>query len=189
LRLSRAIPVLLLCLSAATPGPAAAADWTVDAARSTLRFAFTETGNPATGRFDRWTAQVRFDPSDPGAARIVVRVDVTSAGTGDSRRDPLMLSEDWLAAARVPEAVFVADGAQSLGDGRFEAAGTLRLRDGERPVTLAFTLRTNGAEARVAGEALLIRTQYGIGQGRWGGLNVVAAEVRVLFDLVARAAD
>jgi polyisoprenoid-binding protein YceI len=188
-RLSCAIPVVHLLLSAAMPGPAAAADWTVDAARSTLGFAFVETGNEARGRFDRWTAQVRFDPSDPAAARIVVRVDMASATTRDTRRDPLMLSEDWLAAARVPEAVFVADGARALGDGRFEAEGTLRLRDGERPVTLAFTLRTDGAAARATGEAVLVRTQYGIGQGRWGGLNVVAPEVRVLFDIVARAAN
>ncbi len=183
------IPVLLLLPAAALSGPAAAADWTVDTARSTLGFAFVETGNEARGRFDRWTAQVRFDPSDPAAARIVVRVDVASATTRDTRRDPLMLSEDWLAAGRVPEAVFVADGARPLGDGRFEAPGALRLRDGERPVTLTFTLRIDGAEARAAGEAVLIRTQYGIGQGRWGGLNVVAAEVRVLFDIVARAAN
>jgi polyisoprenoid-binding protein YceI len=189
LRPLSAIPVLILLLAAAPRGPAAAADWTLDAARSTHGFAFVETGNEARGRFGRWTAQVRFDPSDPAAARIVARVDVSSATTGDTRRDPLMLSEDWLAAGRVPEAVFVAEGARPLGDGRFEAPGTLRLRDGERPVTLAFTLRTDGAAARATGEAVLVRTQYGIGQGRWGGLNVVAAEVRVLFDIVARVAD
>lgn len=181
--------VLLLLPVALVAAPAAAADWTVDRARSALRFAFVETGNPIQGRFDRWTAAIRFDPADPGAARIVVRVETASAATGDARRDPLMLSEDWLAAGRVPQAVFTAEGARPLGDGRFEAPGTLRLRDGERLVAVAFTVRIDGVEARATGEAVLVRTQYGVGQGRWGGLDVIAADVRVSFDLVARRVD
>jgi polyisoprenoid-binding protein YceI len=174
--------VLLVFLSA----PAAAQPWVVDPARSTLGFEFVETGNTLQGRFARWNATILFDPADPAAARIAVRVETGSATTGDARRDPLMRDEDWLAASRVPVAVFEATGARALGDGRYEAPGTLRLRDGERPVTLVFTVRIDAEVARATGEAMLVRTQYGIGQGRWGGLNVVAADVKVVFDLVAR---
>jgi polyisoprenoid-binding protein YceI len=167
-------------------GSAQAERWTVDRERSSLDFEIVETGNRVSGRFARWDAEIGYDASDLAAARVRVSVGTASGATGERRRDEMMIGPDWLDSARVPEAVFEAQGFRALADGRFETTGTLRLRDGVRPVALVFTLAVAGDEARARGRATLIRTQFGVGQGQWGGLTIVGLEVTVAFDLVAR---
>jgi polyisoprenoid-binding protein YceI len=97
-----------------------------------------------------------------------------------------MLGEEWLDASVFPRAVFAAQGFRELGDGQYEAAGTLALRDQRRPVLLRFTLSETPGGTRAQGGATLIRTAFGVGRGRWSGLQIVAAEVAVEFDLLAR---
>jgi polyisoprenoid-binding protein YceI len=164
---------------------ASASAWMIDPQRSTLSFQIVETGNPVTGRFARWTADIRFDPANPSAARLRVQVETASATTGERRRDDLVIGPDWLDSARVPLAVFEADGFRPLGGDCFEANGTLRLRDSTRPLTLSFTLDLAGDGARARGRGSLVRTQFGVGQGQWAGQTSVAFEVAVIFDIVA----
>jgi len=183
--LRRLRSLVLGCLALAA-GPAHADLWSVDQGRSRLHFQIVESGNPVAGRFAGWSADIRYDAADLAAARVRVTVGTASAATGERRRDEAMTGPDWLDSARVPEAVFESEGFRALGGDRFETTGTLRLRDGVRPVTLAFTLAVEGDEARAIGRATLIRTQFGIGQGQWAGQSVVALDVRVNFDLVAR---
>jgi polyisoprenoid-binding protein YceI len=182
----RRLRALALGCFALAAGSAQADRWSVDRERSRLDFEIVESGNPVAGRFARWEADIRYDPADLAAARVRATVGTASAATGEHRRDEVMTGPDWLDAARVPEAMFEAEGFRALGGDRFETTGTLRLRDGVRPVTLAFTLAVDGDEARARGRATLVRTQFGVGQGQWAGLTVVALEVTVAFDLVAR---
>lgn len=164
---------------------ASATAWVVDPQRSMLNFQIVESGNPISGRFARWTADIRFDPANPSTARLRVQVETASATTNERRRDELLTGPDWLDSARVPVAVFEAEGFRPLGADRFEAMGTLKLRDGTRPLTLSFTLDVAGDRARARGRGTLVRTQFGIGQGQWGGQTVVAFEVAVTFEIVA----
>lgn len=179
----RVIAIVVAWLATMTC-PVRAEIWTVDHQRSRLGFELVETGNAVAGRFGRWTAEISYDPANLATARIRIKVETASAVTGDPRRDPLMIGSDWLDSARVPTAVFEAQGFRALGGDRFEASGPLKLRDGERPVTLTFTLIVEGEEARARGRALLVRTQFGIGHGQWAG--VVSFDVTVEFDIVAR---
>lgn len=185
--LRRMLPVLAAA-SVAAMSPAAATTWIVDPARSTLGFAGLETGNRFAGRFARWSADVSFDPAQPEGMRVRVVVEVGSAATGDGRRDALMLGDDWLDASGFPRARFEATGARALDAGRYEARGTLALRDRIRPVAIEFTLEVADGEARARGTASILRTEFGVGRGMWSGIQLVAPEVLVSFDLVARPA-
>ena len=60
-----AATLAFLCLLSA--GPAGAATWTVDPTRSSLGFEGVQTGSPFQGKFDKFTAQIEFDPSKPEA--------------------------------------------------------------------------------------------------------------------------
>jgi polyisoprenoid-binding protein YceI len=178
--------VIALAFFAVATGPAHANEWAVDRDRSRLGFEFLESGNPVVGHFARWVAEIRYDPAELAAARVRLQVETASAATGERRRDEVMSGPDWLDSARVPAAVFEAEGFRALGGERFETTGRLWLRNGVRPLTLAFTLAIEGDEARARGQATLVRTQFGIGQGQWAGQTVVGLEVSVVFELVAR---
>ncbi len=187
-RLRRMLPFAILLASLAAASTAPAREWIGDRERASRGCAVTETGNRFQGRFARWSARIVFDPARPQDARLEVDVDIVSATTGEPRRDAAMLGDEWLDAAGFPRAVFLAEGFRPLGDGGYEAEGTLALRDRRRPVLLRFTLADTPDGTRARGGAILIRTAFGIGRGRWSGLQVVAAEVAVEFDLLARPA-
>lgn len=173
---------LLLC------GSASAATWTVDPAKSTVGFSGTQTGQPFSGRFKTFTATIDFDPAKPEAAHATVLVDTGSAATGDPQRDEALPGEDWFSAAKFPQAKFEVSGFKPLGGDRYEATGTLTIRDATKPVTLPFTLTTAGDTAHAVGHAQLVRSAFGVGQGAWATDEYVAFEVNVDVDLTAAKA-
>ena len=76
---------------------------------------------------------------------------------------------------------------------RFEALGTLTLRDVTRDLALPFTLEVRDhpeaegqLQARAIGEIEVLRLDYGVGQGIWQDTSVVANEVVIKIDIVAR---
>ena len=184
----RSLAAALLIAMLAT-GTAHAGAWTIDKAQSTLGFTGTQTGTPFKGRFTQYDAQISFDPQNPAAGHAVVTIDVASATTGDKQRDEAMPDADWFAAKQFPQAKFEATGFRSLGGNRYEAAGTLSIRDVDKPVVLPFTLTQNGDTATADATLTLTRTDYGVGQGAWSTGEWVALDVDVTLHLVATKAE
>lgn len=160
------------------------ADWTV-APGGRLGFTARWNGEAVEGRFDRWRADIRFSPDQLAASRISVKVDLTSADTGDGQRDDSLKSSDFFNAAAYPSATFTARDIRHLDGDRYEARGTLDLRGASKPATLRFTLRIEGDRARVGGTARIDRTAFGVGQGEWAATDAIAAAVDVDFSFVA----
>ena len=52
-------------------------------------------------------------------------------------------------------------------------------------MTLPFTLAIQGNQAHMNGKADVVRTDYGVGQGKWSAPSPVAHEVTVTIDIVA----
>jgi polyisoprenoid-binding protein YceI len=179
---SFALP-LLAALSAASP--AQAANWTVDPAKSHLNFSGVQTGAPFQGRFDKWTAEIMFDPAHPEAAYVKVTIDLASARTGDTQRDTALPQPDWFDVKDFPQATFEATGFVAHGGDAFETPGKLTIRDMSKVIVLPFTLAVTGNSANAKGHITLMRTNFGVGQGEWSSNEWVAFEVGVDFDLVA----
>ena len=175
---------LVAAMLAATV-PASAADWAIDAARSTIKFSGVQVGAPFTGRFDRFDAKVDFDPAKPEAGHAVVLVDLASARTGDVQRDEALPQKDWFDAKSTSQARFEATRFVDKGRGEYEAVGTLTIRGTSRPLTLPFHLTLDKGQAHAAGHVGLVRTDFGVGQGPWASGQWVALEVGVDVDLVA----
>lgn len=171
---------------AALPGAAVAAPWTVDPAKSTITFAGTATGQPFTGTFKSFAATIDFDPTKPAEGHATVSVDTGSAATGDAQKDELIPGADFFAAATFPKAVFEATSFKALGGDRFEADGTLTIRDVKKPVVLPFTFTASGDTAHAVGTVQLLRQAFGIGQGAWAGDDNVAFAVDVTIDIAAK---
>lgn len=177
---------------AASPASGAAAAavsapaWKVDYAKSRLGFSGTQTGKAFEGRFEKYEAKIAFDPENPENALIDVTVDMSSARTGDRQRDAALPGSDWFKVKEFPAARYVAARVEKKADGSFIAHGNLTIRGVERSLPLPFTLQVDGKTATAKGEARLLRTDFGVGQGEfadgaWVGLDVtVTVEIRAM---------
>jgi cytochrome b561 len=163
--------------------------WDVDAGASTLAFSGTQNNNPFQGVFETWRAQVRFDPDQLGASRVIVTVATASAKTGDSFVDGSIASASWLNAAAHPEAVFEASSFSSTGPGAYEALGTLTLRGVAQPLTLPFTLTLEGDMARAEGTVAIDRAAYMLGADNPTNDRAVSPEIAVTFTVEASRAQ
>jgi polyisoprenoid-binding protein YceI len=101
---------LVLLLALALPGLAAATDYTVQPAASTLGFSGTFQGESFDGSFGQWTAAIRYDPADLAHAAFDVTVSLASVNTGDSDRDSALPGSDFFNVATYPTAHFVTTG-------------------------------------------------------------------------------
>lgn len=172
----------LLAIPLAT-APALASDWTVDQSASTLAFTARQNGSPLEGRFTDWSAEITFDPRALGEARIAASIGTASATTGQPQVDGTLPGASWFDAAAHPQARFVSSEIVAVGDGRFEASGTLTLKGIEMPLTLPFSLEIDGDTARAAAEVTLARTAYEVGTDV--GTDTVADGVTVTLEIVA----
>ncbi len=183
---------LALALAAATAPLAAAAApapvWTVDPAASQVGFASSFTGQAFSGRFTRWTAQIRFDPKNLAGSSVTATIDTGSAVTGDKDRDSSLPSADFFDVAKFPKATFTASQFKDLGGGRYQAIGQLSIRGVAKPLTLPFTLAITGAQAKMAGAAPINRLAFGVGQGQWQSTEAIPAAVNVTVSITAHRA-
>lgn len=176
-----------LAFLAAAAGPARAADWTVDPARSSLAYEVTVDGDLRRGVFGAWTAEISFDPGDLSTAKADVRIDMASAFSGNETQDKAAAGHLWFDAAGSPEARFTTAAFRRTGADAYEADGTLTIRGIERPVTLPFALTIAGGEAHMTARLTLDRTQWQVGQGSYASDTPVATAVDVVIDLTATA--
>ena len=180
---------LVLALGLATaPALAAPTVWTVDPAASKLAFQGAVSGTSFTGAFQRWSAQIVFDPKALAASHVTVLVDLASAASGNADRDQTLPTTDWFWVAKFARATFVSHAFRDLGGGRYVADGDLTLRGVTRPVSLPFTLAIAGDKATMSGSTAFDRTAFGVGQGQWKTGDVVATKVGVNVSLTAHRA-
>jgi len=166
--------------------PASAAQsWKVDAAKSKLGFTVSWGGQPFTGMFRSWTADIDFDPNDLAHSRATVNVNVGSEASDDSETDGGVKGAEGFAVSQFPTAVFKVSGFTHKSGDAYAAQGTLSLKGMSRPVTLPFTLTLSGNTAHVVGKAQVMRTDFHVGTGEWEKPDPVAHEVTVNVDLTA----
>ena len=189
-RARRGIFGALAALTLAATGAAAqeAPKWIVDQAHSKLGFESQAMGEAVEGSFQRWDADIRFDPKQLGRSKVVVTIQTGSAVTGDAEHDQTAQGADWLATAMFPTATFQAQSFKDLGGGHYEADGDLTIRGVSKPQVLPFTLAITGDAAQMTGETTVDRSLFGVGQGAYGGPDVVPLAVTVKVDLSARLA-
>jgi polyisoprenoid-binding protein YceI len=188
---TRALRFVFALAILAAAGAAAAQDapkWVVDPAHSSLAFESSAEGAAFEGRFERWSADIRFDPKAVANSKVTVEIETASAVTGDSGRDQSAQGNDWFASIMFPKATFVAHAIKDLGGGRYEADGDLTIRDKTQPLALPFTLAFKGDEADMHSEVDVDRSLWGVGTGEYGGENIVPLKVGLKIDLVAHLA-
>lgn len=137
--------------------------WAVDSANSKITFAGKHEKRAFTGAFQRWNAQITFNPAKLETAKALVTIDLASAKTSSSYYDGTLPEADWFDIAKTPQGTFTTRSFRSLGGDKYEAAGDLTLRGITKPVTLPFTLKIDGATAVMDGKLSVSRLDFKLG--------------------------
>ena len=182
------ILALAAALLVATPALAAAPVWTVNKPASRLGFTGAMNGQSFSGVFRRWDVRIQFDPKALAQSSVVAVIETGSAVTGDQTRDEALPTADWFSAAAFPRATFQATQFKDLGGGRYQAIGTLTIRNVKRAVVLPFQLAITGSQATMHGSLTIDRRTFGVGQGQFATGDTVATNVRVDVAITATRA-
>ena len=182
-----ALPLTPVAISAAQAAPAVSYS-TVQAAQSRLSFVFKQMNVPVEGKFNRFAAQIDFNPTKPEAGHAAFTVDIASIDAGSAEANGEVVGKNWFNAKVFPQAKFVSTAIKALGGNRYEAQGKLTIKGQTRDVTAPFTVTQNGSEAVFDGGFVFKRMDYAIGEGPWADVSAVANEIDIKFHVVATSA-
>ena len=184
---------LVLGLALVLPASAQAASWTLEDG-SAIRFEAYQQSAPVQGGFERFTADIVFDPDDLASSRVAVEIDTASVATGHKDRDATLRSPNLLDVERWPTARFSSASFEHLDGDAYQAHGRLTIRDVQKDVVLPFTLAIADdpgdpglLRAHATGELAISRLDYGVGQGEWASTATIGEKVVVMIDIVAAA--
>ncbi len=185
--------VVILVALGAGPAMAEVPFWTVDAKSSRISFTAKQMGVAVPGRFERFSATIRFDAKDLPGSKVLIEIDVSSTSTPNQDIETEIKREPWFDAARHPIARFESAAFTYVSGDRYDVAGQLTLRGVTKTVTLPATIRVTDdpgrpgvLRAQASGDIPISRTAFGIGQGQWHDIAIVADEVVVRFEIVAQ---
>lgn len=173
---------LAILLALALPGAAAAADYTVQPAASTLGFSNTFQGESFDGQFGQWTAAISYDAANLASSKFDVEVNLASVKTGDSDRDSALPGSDFFDVAKFPKAHFVTTGFRQSG-GQVIADGQLTLHGVTKPVSLEVTFKPQGSGATLDVAGTVKRLDFGVGTGDYADTSVIGGDVKVAAHL------
>jgi len=191
--LGAALACAMLAASAVAAAiPANVADYTLDPARSALKFVFKQAGAANQGRFRKLAGTLRFGDTNLPASKLDITIDIGSLDTGDDERDKTLRGPELFDMARFPQARFKSTQFKRLSAGRYEVIGKLTIRDVTRELHVPFSFRTTTEKGEpvgyMTGRVTINRLDFGVGQGEWQATEQVANEVDVSFGLRFSAA-
>lgn len=126
--------VLALCLVL----PVAATTYSVDPVHSSALFKIKHYGaSNFYGMFKSVTGTVDYDPANPEASKVAVRIDAATVDTRAENRDTHVKSPDFLDVKQFPTIEFKSKKVMALGGDRFEIVGDLTLHGVTREITAA----------------------------------------------------
>src|SRR5882757_5494353 len=167
----------VVSLVAATGALAADAHYTLDPAKSTLEYQFTQAGALNKGKFTRYT--VSLDVAGDTPSKLDVVIDMASLDTGDKERDDALKSADLFSAAKFPQSRFTSAQITKTANG-YDAVGKLTIRGVARDVHVPFSFQPAGS---LIGKTTIKRLDFGVGQGDWKATDQVGNDVAVSYAL------
>lgn len=165
---------------------AAPTTWTIDGARSDVRFTVTKLGfEDVTGIFHESEGSIHYDPDHPERSRIEWRIRVASVTTEAANRDKTLQAPEYFDAARYPYLTFASRSVRGLPGGRLEITGDLTMRGVTRPLVTTVRHVTSGPPPTFETAFEIDRYDFGIAGGRvMGRLIGRTARIRLVAAVV-----
>jgi cytochrome b561 len=122
------------------PIAAHARPYRVDYAQSHVRVSGEHAGNPFIAAFERWEAEIDFDPEQLAASKITARFYPEALKSGNKMYDGTLVAADWFNVKAFPEALFESTGITYKEGYRYHVVGALTLRDITQQISFDFML-------------------------------------------------
>lgn len=156
--------------------------------QSSVTFGYTQMGVPLDGKFNKFTAQISFDPAKLAQAQAKIDIDVSSIDTGSADAYEEVVGKQWFNAKAYPAASFVSTGIKALGGDRYQASGKLSIKGKTLDVATPVTFKSEGTRGLFEGSFSIKRLDYAIGEGEWTDVSTVADTIQIKFHIVVLAA-
>lgn len=176
---------MLAAFAAASLSAAGSALAQVDVSKSTITATSKQMNVPVDGKFNRFTAQVSFDPAKPAEGSAQFSVDVGSYDLGDESYNEQVRGKDWFDAKTFPQATFVSSAIAPAGNNQLKVTGKLTIKGKSQTVVVPVTVTQQGTMQTFDGSLPIKRLQFDIGTGEWKDTSVVADDVVIKFHIVA----
>jgi polyisoprenoid-binding protein YceI len=138
---------LCTLLAAATLGSARADNYKIDPVHSIILFKVGHFGvGNIYGRFDTFSGDFVFDPTDPAKDSVKLDIITDSVDSNAPDRDKHLKSPDFLNAKQFPTATFKSTAVKKVDDKNYEVAGDFTLRGITKPVTVAVQVIGSGTD-------------------------------------------
>lgn len=170
------------------------ANWQVDPDHSCVEFSVTHLMiNRIKGVFERFQANLRFDPDDFATTVIQASIDADSMTTRQPQRDAHLKSEEFFHVTKYPDITFQSIGCAQVGERQCELTGNLTLHGITRPITFHTTFGGLNKDPRgreragFLSKASIDRSDFGLSFNsplETGGI-VVANEVKIALYIEA----
>lgn len=154
---------------------------------SVVTFGFTEMGVPLDGKFNKFSAEVSFDPAQLAKAQARIDIDLASIDTGSNDGNEEVVGKKWFNVKTYPTASFVSTGIKPLGGNRYQALGKLSIKGKTQDVATPVTFQSDGKRGIFEGAFQIKRLDYAIGEGEWTDVSSVANEIQIKFHVVVNA--
>lgn len=155
--------------------------------QSALTFAYKQMGVAMDGKFNKFSAQISFDPAKLASAQARIDVSLASIDTGSADADEEVAGKLWFNAKTYPLASFVSSGVKQLSGNRYQATGKLTIKGRTLDIVAPVTFQADGSKGVFDGSFNIKRTAYAIGTGEWADLGTVADDIQIVFHLVVIA--
>lgn len=153
----------------------------VQLSQSSIVFVSKQMNVPSEGKFNKFNAQLQFDPEKPETAQAQLDIDLNSIDTGSPEANEEVKSKGWFHVKNFPNAKFVSTSVKKIENNRYEVLGNMSIKGKTNPMTITFDFKPQNKNAVFEGNFVLKRSQFGIGEGMWSDTSVVADEVQVRF--------
>jgi polyisoprenoid-binding protein YceI len=154
---------------------------------SAVSFGFKQMGVPLDGKFNKFSAQLSFDPTQLAKAQARIDIDLSSIDTGSAEGNEEVVGKKWFNVKDYPTASFVSTGIKALGGNRYQALGKLSIKGRTQDVAAPVTFQSDGKRGIFEGAFEIKRLDYAIGEGEWTDVSSVANEIQIKFHVVVNA--
>tara|TARA_R110000868_G_scaffold179832_1_gene420284 strand:+ start:1246 stop:1821 length:576 start_codon:yes stop_codon:yes gene_type:complete len=161
--------------------------WKILPSESSIKFTGVQNSAPASGTFKKFNGTIHFDPNQLNSSNVDIVIDMNSVSMSYGDFTTALLTEDWFNVKLFPDAVFKASKFIKTGDNKYQADGTLTIRDKTVPIQIIFnTKELSSDKVIVTGNTILKRIQFGVGQGEWADTDAIKDDVKVIFSVTAQ---